>query len=207
MFLCKQARRNPKQKVVIKQPRQPKPQQQTTTQYQLRDFYEVHEPDIHSTQWREIFFKNYGADQPRLHISELHFDMFTTPRAFSCWTIRFKTELCSCSNFSTEALLWIKEVEMVNSVDDLKSSCFIQGFTPFPDFELLDTKMASALIKIMLEFLLKEEGRSGGTECSESRPIPQVQADRLLDLRLIPGHWRQRFRTRFCRLICGCSSE
>ena len=32
-------------------------------------------------------------------------------------------------------MLWIKEVEMVESVDDLKSSRSIQGYTRFPNFE------------------------------------------------------------------------
>ena len=44
-------------------------------------------------------------------------------------------------------MLWIKEVEMVESVDDLKSSRSIKG-TPGPDFELLDARIASALNKI-----------------------------------------------------------
>ena len=39
-----------------------------------------------------------------------------------------------------EAMLWIKEVEMVESVDDLKSSRCIKG-TPGPDFELLDARI------------------------------------------------------------------
>ena len=56
---------------------------------------------------------------------------FPTPQTFSCWEMRFQTEVCSCSNFPTEAMLKIKEVEVVNSVDDLKSSCFIQGVIPF----------------------------------------------------------------------------
>ena len=68
------------------------------------------------------FLKNCGADQQRLQISELHFDKFPNPATFSCWKIRFKTEVCTCSQFPKEALLWIKEVEMVESVDDLKSS-------------------------------------------------------------------------------------
>ena len=42
-------------------------------------------------------------------------------------------------------MLWITEVEMVESVDDLKSSCSVRGITPFPDFELLDARLASAL--------------------------------------------------------------
>ena len=57
--------------------------------------------------------KNYGADQQRLQISDLHFDKFPTPDTFACWKIRFKTEVCTCSQFPTEAMQWIKEVEMV----------------------------------------------------------------------------------------------
>ena len=54
--------------------------------------------------------KNYGADQQRLQISDPHFDKFPTPATSACWKIRFKTEVCTCSQFLTEALLWIKEV-------------------------------------------------------------------------------------------------
>ena len=52
--------------------------------------------------------KDYGADQQRLLISDLHFDKFTTPATFACWKIRFKTGVCTCSPFLTEAMLWIK---------------------------------------------------------------------------------------------------
>ena len=71
--------------------------------------------------------KNYGADQQRLQISDLHFDKFPSPATFACWKIRFKTEVCTCSQFPTDAMQWIKEVEMVDSVDDLKSSSSIRG--------------------------------------------------------------------------------
>ena len=73
--------------------------------------------------------KNYGADQQRLQISDLHFDKFPTPATFACWKIRFKTEVCTCSQFPTEAMQWIKEVEMVDSVDDLMSSSSIRGIS------------------------------------------------------------------------------
>ena len=62
--------------------------------------------------------KNYGADQQRLQISDLHFDKFLRPATFACWTIKFKTEVCTCSQFLTEAMHWIKEVELVDSVDE-----------------------------------------------------------------------------------------
>ena len=41
--------------------------------------------------------KNYGADQQRLQISDLHFDKFPTPATFACWKKRFKIEVCTCS--------------------------------------------------------------------------------------------------------------
>ena len=70
------------------------------------------------------FSKNYGADQQRLQISEVHIDRFPTPTTFACWKIRFKTEMCTCSQFPTEAMLWINGVELVDSVDDLKIFAF-----------------------------------------------------------------------------------
>ena len=92
--------------------------------------------------------KNYGADQQRLQILDLHFDKFPTPATFACWKMRFKTEVCTCSQFLAEAMQWIKEVEMVDSVDDLKSSSSIRGMS-MPNFEVLDARIASALNKII----------------------------------------------------------
>ena len=67
---------------------------------------------------------NYGADQQRLQISDPHFDKFTTSATFACWKIRFETGVCTCSQFPTEAMLWIKEEELAESVDDLKIFVF-----------------------------------------------------------------------------------
>ena len=75
------------------------------------------------------FSKNYGADQQRLQISDPHFDKFPTSATSACWKIRFNTE----AQFPAEVMLWIKEVEMVESADDLKSSCSIRGIRT-PDF-------------------------------------------------------------------------
>ena len=96
----------------------------------------------------EDYSKNYGADQQRLHISDLHFDKFPTPATFACWKIRFKTEVCTCSLFPTEAMQWIKEVELVDSVDELRSSSSTRGIS-MPKFEVLDARIASALNKII----------------------------------------------------------
>ena len=61
--------------------------------------------------------------------AELH-----TPSTFSCWKTRFKTQVSACSSFPLKAMLWVKEVEMFDSVDDWKSSRSIQGYTHFPIF-------------------------------------------------------------------------
>ena len=45
-------------------------------------------------------------------------------------------------------MLWIKEVEMVDSVDDFRSSLSVRGIR-MPDFEVLDAKIASALNRII----------------------------------------------------------
>ena len=78
---------------------------------------------------------NYGADQQRLQISDLHFVKFPNPATFACWKIRFKTEEFTCSQFPTEAMLWIKEMEVV------ESSRSVRG-THGANFEVLDAKIA-----------------------------------------------------------------
>ena len=51
---------------------------------------------------------------------------------------------------------WIKEVEMVDSVDDLKSSCSVRGIQ-MPNFEVLDAKIASALNRIIHDTRFKRK--------------------------------------------------
>ena len=88
-------------------------------QFKIRD----RQPEIQSSLVKEVW-KHFGADQQRLQISDPHFDKFATPATLTCWKIRFKTEVCTCSQFLAKAILWIKEVELVDSVNDLKCSCF-----------------------------------------------------------------------------------
>ena len=72
---------------------------------------------------------------------------------------------------------------IVESVDDLKFSRSIKG-THGPDFELFDARIAP-------EYPLQEKGQSGGNECSLRRSLSPSKTDRLLDLRILPGHWGQ----------------
>ena len=64
--------------------------------------------------------QNSMAGQQRLLISEFQFDKFPKPSTFSCWKIRFKKQVTTCSDFPSDAISWMKEVEMVGSVDEQK---------------------------------------------------------------------------------------
>ena len=76
---------------------------------------------------------------------------------------------------------WTKEVEMVDSVDDIKSSSSTIGI-PIPNFEILDAKIASALNKIIHNSHTKKKNQSGGTKGPEAGPCPSRKTDCLLDL-------------------------
>ena len=95
-----------------------------------------------------------GENQQQLNILGLQFDKFLTPATFACWKIKFKTEVCTCSQFLTQAMQWITEVEMVDSVDELRSSSSIRCIS-MPNFEVLDARIASALNKIIHNFEFK----------------------------------------------------
>ena len=86
--------------------------------------------------------------QLRQQISELQFDKFPTPSTFLCWKTRFKKQATTSSDVPSEAMLWIKEVDMVDSFDELKSSRSIAGKN-LPNFEMSDARIASALNKIV----------------------------------------------------------
>ena len=94
------------------------------------------------------FPQNYMVGQQRQQISELQFDKFPNSKSFLVWKFRFKTQVTTCSDSPTDAMLWIKEVEMVDSLEELKSSRSVCG-KDFPNFEMLDAKIASALFKII----------------------------------------------------------
>ena len=140
--------------------------------------------------------KNYGADQQRVQISDLHFDKFPNPATIACWKIRFKTELCTCSQFPTEAMLWIKEVEMVEPVDDLKSSRSVAR-TQGPDFEALYAKIASALNRIIQNTRFKKKVSLEENESPKRRSLSPRKTDRLPDLRVLPGHWSENYAHMF----------
>ena len=68
------------------------------------------------------FPQNSMVGQQRQQISVLQFDKFHNRQSFLVWKIRFKNQATACSDFPSDAMLCIKEVEMVDSLEELKSS-------------------------------------------------------------------------------------
>ena len=103
------------------------------------------------------FPHNSTVGQQRQQISELQFDKFLVPSSFLCWKIRFKNQVTACSDSPSAAMVWIKEVEMVDSLDELKSSRSTAG-KQFPNFDMLDERIASVLNKIIENSHFKKKG-------------------------------------------------
>ena len=117
--------------------------------------------------------QNSMVDQQSFQISERQFDKFTTLSTFSCCKIRFKAQISACSRSPSEAILWIKEVEMVDSVDEKK--------------EKLDARIASALSKIIQNSYFKKQASL--EEEQKAQKEDQFLRGRH-DLRLLSCHWR-----------------
>ena len=77
-------------------------------------------------------------------------------------------------------------------LNDLKSSRSIKE-THGPDFELLDARIASALNKIIQDTRFKKKVSLEEMKAQQKRPIPSRKTDCLPDLRILQGHWCQRF--------------
>ena len=77
-------------------------------QHQTGDFWEVRRPEIQSTLWREEILRTMWLTNKDFKAQEPHFEKCPTPQTFSCWKIKFKTEVSSCAKFPTETVLWTK---------------------------------------------------------------------------------------------------
>ena len=132
---------------------------------------------IMSATMRVDFPQNSMDGQRREQISELQSDKFLNPQSFLVWKVRFKNQVTTCSLFPSEAMLWIKEVEMVDSVEELKSSRSVSGknFSNFWDAGREDCFCSE---QDHPEFPIQEEGQSRGTESPEGGPVPTRKTDR-----------------------------
>ena len=68
---------------------------------------------------------------------------------FRSWQVNFKTEVCLRTADPQITMHWIKEVEIAKSIGELVTSRSIVERTDFPDFNMLDAMIASALKKLL----------------------------------------------------------
>ena len=111
---------------------------------------------------------NYMVGQQRQQISEWQFDKFLNAQSFLVWKRLFKTQVTTCYDFPLGAMLWIKEVEM--SLDELQSSRSVCG-QEFPNFEMLDAKIASSLNKIIQDSQFKTKVSFEEEKATKKGPV------------------------------------
>ena len=138
--------------------------------------------------------QNYIVNQQRLQISELHFWSFHHRFDVCMLEDQFQNPIKFLSQCSSEATLWIRQVEMVESVGDPEPSRSIQGYIQFQSFEMLDARIASALSTIIQNSYFKKkvsmEEQKSQTEDRFFRGRQIVH-----DLRLFLGYWRSWYRS------------
>ena len=104
------------------------------------------------------FPQNSMVGQQRQQISILQFDKFPDPQLFLVWKYDSKIKWPLVRIFPSDAMLWIKEVEMVDSLEELKSSRSASGKN-FSYFEMLDAKIASVSNKSIQNSQFKKKDR------------------------------------------------
>ena len=61
---------------------------------------------------------------------------------FQCWTVNFRTEVCLRTADPQVTMVWIKEVEIAKSIDELMTSRSITRQHNFHDFGMLGAMIA-----------------------------------------------------------------
>ena len=106
-------------------------------------------------------------------------------RNFTIWRMNFRSEVSSCASRSIETMMWINEIESAKSIDDLKTTCAITGAKLQTNCEVLDSKMASGLKKI-INGDFKRRVFNQKRRCTESKTLSHWKASRVDDLRPLP---------------------
>ena len=79
----------------------------------------------------------------------MHLGIFPDSMEFQSWKVNFQTEVCSKTADPDLTVQWIKEVEMAKSIDELMTSRSNAGRIDFPDYDMPDAMIASALEKLL----------------------------------------------------------
>ena len=94
-----------------------------------------------------------------------------------------------CSDFPSEAMWWIKEVEMVDSLEEFTFFA-INCWKEFLKLRDAGREDCFCSEQDHPEFPIQEEGQSRGAESPNGGPVSTRKTDRFYDLRLISSYWR-----------------
>ena len=83
----------------------------------------------------------------RKEADTLEFERWPTVAKFRAWRLAFRREVSNKSARPKEALKWISEVDHAKCLEELMTSCSIND-PDIEDFETLDGKISTALLKI-----------------------------------------------------------
>ena len=123
------------------------------------------------------------GDYPRFPISEMHQGKFPDSMEFQSWKVNFMTEVCPKTAHPHLTIQWIKEIEMAKSIDERLTSRSIVERTDFPDYDMLDAMIASALKKASQHARsLPKKSKWRRAARSKRRPILTRKTDCLHDL-------------------------
>ena len=108
-------------------------------------------------------------DYPSVPITEWNFGKFLDPVALQ------------------SGMLWIKEVEIAKSIDEHVSSRSITGQPNFPEFDMLDAIIASALKKLLNSHVrFRKRASVEGQRAQKIRQMLTRKTDCVHDLRVFP---------------------
>ena len=151
--------------------------------------------------------KDYGADQQRLQISDLHF-----------WQTLQPSNICLLEDKIQDCGMYLFTISSYGSyaVDQRNGDGWISGWSQIFAFyrrnswaKLWVTRRENCFSTEQNhpEYPLQEKGQSEGTKSPKRGPFPSWKTDRLPDLRVLPGHWSQWSCRELCRPIYSCSSK
>ena len=83
-------------------------------------------------------------DYPRVPFTEWNLGEFLGSIESHNWKVNFRTDVCIRTADPEVTMLWIKEVEIAESIDEFVTSRSVTGQPYFLDFDLLDAMIASA---------------------------------------------------------------
>ena len=88
-------------------------------------------------------------DCPRVLVTEWNLGNFLESMEFQRCKINFRIEVCVRTGDPQVTMLWLKEVAIARTYDELVASWSMTGNINFLDFEMLDAMIASALEKLI----------------------------------------------------------